>query len=243
MMVKMREKSEVWFAVINIIAYVVLFSVADRMSEIVGVQKSITLPVGIILSVVIFMFVKKSNLMEYYGLCRGKYNLKKWLFFIPMIVIGTTNLWNGVTLNHGIMETVLYAVSMFFVGFLEEIIFRGYLFKAMCRNNVKTAVIVSSITFGMGHIINLLNGRAPLETFMQIIYATAIGFMLTVFFIKSDSIIPCIIFHGFFNASSIIGVQPEMTVNIISNIIVIVIAIAYSIYLFKTVFYKNEKNT
>lgn len=242
-MIKLREKSEIWFAVIHIIVYVVLLSIADKISNIVGVQKSITLPVCIILSAAIYMFVKRNKLMEYYGLCKGKYNLKRLLFFIPMIIIATRNLWNGITLNLGILETVLYAVSMLFVGFLEEIIFRGYLFKSMCRSNVKTAVIFSSITFGMGHIVNLLNGRDPIETFMQIIYATAIGFMLTIFFLKSGSIIPCIIFHGFINASSIIGVQPEMTVNLIFNLIITVISIAYAIYLIKTVFDKNVTNT
>ncbi len=159
-----------------------------------------------------------------------------------MIVLSTINLWNGVALNLNILETVLYAVSMLFVGFLEEIIFRGYLFKAMCKGNVKTAVIVSSITFGMGHIVNLLNGSAPFETLMQIVYATAIGFMLTIFFLKSGSIIPCIIFHGFLNATSIIGVQPENTVRLIFNVIITVLSIAYAVYLLRAVPDKKETN-
>ena len=47
---------------------------------------------------------------------------------------------------------------MLCVGFLEEVIFRGLLFTAIARNNIKSAVIISSVTFGIGHIINLFNG-------------------------------------------------------------------------------------
>ena len=58
-MKKLREKSEIWFAVLHIIAYVVLFSAADDVSKAMGVQKCITLPVCIIFSIVIFLFVKR----------------------------------------------------------------------------------------------------------------------------------------------------------------------------------------
>ncbi|MBD5536303.1 MAG: CPBP family intramembrane metalloprotease [Lachnospiraceae bacterium] len=44
------------------------------------------------------------------------------------------------------------------VGFIEEVIFRGFLFKALAENNVKSAVIISSVTFGLGHLVNLFNG-------------------------------------------------------------------------------------
>ena len=122
-----------------------------------------------------------------------------------------------------------------FVGFLEEMIFRGYLFRAMYKNNVKAAIIVSGITFGMGHIVNLLNGAKLLPTLMQIVYATAIGFLFTIIFVKSGSIIPCIISHAFINLTSVIGVEPEMNIRIIFNLTLTVIAAAYAVYIFKAI--------
>jgi membrane protease YdiL (CAAX protease family) len=80
------------------------------------------------------------------------------LYYLPVLLLLTANLWYGVTLNVGAVETALYILAMFCVGFLEEIIFRGLLYRALRRDNVKVAVIVSSVTFGMGHIINLING-------------------------------------------------------------------------------------
>ncbi len=67
---------------------------------------------------------------------------------------------------------------------MEEVIFRGFLFKAICKTNVKQAIIISSVTFGFGHIVNLLNGRDIPETLIQICYAVAIGFLFYNYFYK-----------------------------------------------------------
>lgn len=40
---------------------------------------------------------------------------------------------------------------MLCVGFLEEMIFRGLLFEAIAKENVKKAIIISSVTFGIRH--------------------------------------------------------------------------------------------
>ena len=76
------------------------------------------------------------------------------------------NLWNGVTMKLSVLETVLYILSMLCVGFIEEIIFRGFLFKALCKDNIKQAIAISSITFGVGHIVNLLNGKELIPTLL-----------------------------------------------------------------------------
>ncbi len=118
------------------------------------------------------------------------------------------------------------------VGFLEEMIFRGFLFKMMEKNNVKSAIVVSSITFGMGHIVNLLNGADLIPTLLQVCYAIAIGYMLVMVFYKSKSIIPCVIFHAIFNALSIFAINKS---SIISSIILIVMCLGYTLYINKKV--------
>lgn len=85
-------------------------------------------------------------------------------------------------MNLSVLEAFLHVISMLGVGFLEEIIFRGFLFKAMSKTSVKSAILVSSLTFGMGHIVNLLNGRDVLETLLQLCYACAIGFVFVIIF-------------------------------------------------------------
>ena len=57
MMKKLYEKSEIWFAVVWIIAYCAFASIGDNVSVSVGVMKSITLPILIVLSVILYLFV------------------------------------------------------------------------------------------------------------------------------------------------------------------------------------------
>lgn len=231
-MKKLYNKSELWFSIIWIIAYVVLFSIADGLSEKTGYMKSITVLVGILLSTIIIIFLKKNNLLEKYGLCSFKGNLKSFLYFIPLLAILTVNLWNGVRMNTSVINTILFITSMICVGFLEEIIFRGFLFVGMSQNSIKSAIVVSSITFGIGHIVNLLNGGDFVPTLLQVFYAIAIGFLFTIMFYKSKSLIPCIIVHAVFNSLSIFSVEnSSMTLDIITAVFLCVVSIGYALWI------------
>ena len=233
-MKKLYNKSELWFSIIWIIAYVVLFSIADGLSEKTGYMKSITVLVGILLSTIIIIFLKKNNLLEKYGLCSFKGNLKSFLYFIPLLAILTVNLWNGVRMNTSVINTILFITSMICVGFLEEIIFRGFLFVGMSQNSIKSAIVVSSITFGIGHIVNLLNGGDFVPTLLQVFYAIAIGFLFTIMFYKSKSLIPCIIVHAVFNSLSIFSVEnSSMTLDIITAVFLCVVSIGYALWILK----------
>lgn len=117
------------------------------------------------------------------------------------------------------------------VGVIEEIVFRGFLFKALCKNNVKQAVIISSVTFGIGHIVNIFNGAAVFETLLQICSAIAIGFLFTIIFYKTKSIIPCIVSHGTINSLSVFADDMSSAFNIAITIIVTAISFIYAIYI------------
>ena len=233
-MKKFYDKSNLWFSIIWIIAYVVLFSLADGLSEKTGYMKSITVLVGLLLSTIIIIFLKKNNLLEKYGLCSFKGSFKSFLYFIPLLAILTVNLWNGIKMNTSLINTILFIISMICVGFLEEIIFRGFLFVSMSKNGLKSAIIVSSITFGIGHIVNLLNGGDFVPTLLQVFYAIAIGFLFTIMFYKSKSLIPCIIVHAVFNSLSIFSVEnSSMTFDIITAIFLCVVSIGYALWILK----------
>jgi len=244
MLKKLYDKSQIWFAVAWIIAYCVLMSVGDALSASIGMDKSVTLAIGIVLSGIVLLFLKKHGLSRDYGLCAPKASAKSMLFYIPILVMLTANLWYGVTLNYGVLETVLYILAMFCVGFLEEVIFRGLLFEAMRKDNVKAAIIVSSVTFGIGHIINLINGSGAelLPNLLQVIYATAAGFMFVMMYYKSKSLIGCIAAHGVFNALSAFADEANASgeLQILSAVLLTVIAGAYAVYLAWTV--KGRKN-
>ena len=237
-------KCEIWFAVVWIIAYCVLASIGDNLSDGIGIQKIITLPILIVLSAILLLFVRKNQLLKKYGLCKSEVPASKMLFYTPLLALLTVNLWYGCSMNTSVIETVLYILSMFCVGFLEEVIFRGFLFCAMAENGVKSAIIVSSVTFGIGHIVNLINGSGAelLPNLLQVIYAIAAGFMFMMIFYKTKSLLPCIITHGVFNALSVFSNEAAITSqrSIISCLFMVLFSGSYALYI---TFAIKQKNT
>ena len=235
-MYRLYKKNESWFAVLFIIIYVVGISITDSVSKSVGIPKSVTSLFCIVLFAIIFLFIQKHKLFTYYGLCKSNLPAKKVLYYFPLVVIASVNLWFGVKMNFTLIETLLYILSMLFVGFLEEVIFRGFLFQAMCKDNVKTAVIVSSITFGIGHIVHLFNGSGAelIPNLCQVCYAIAIGFMFVTLFYRGKSLWPCIIMHGVFNSLSAFSNKEMAEIyRIPIAIILIVVSSGYSLFLIK----------
>lgn len=237
-MKRLLMKNELGFSLVWIGLYVVLFSMADTVSRNLGTAKIITAPLCVIITVYLIIWLIKNGLCANYGLCKIKTSYRNYLYFLPLAVIASTNLWGGFTFRFSPVETALYIVSMLCVGFIEEIIFRGFLFRALCRESVKWAVIISSITFGMGHIVNLLNGADVPSTLLQICYAAAVGFLFTIIFYYSKSLIPCIITHSAINSFSAFAVERTDIFNTAAAIALIIISLVYALWLMK----KARKN-
>lgn len=204
MLEKLYKKSEVWFAVIFIIAYVVGDSYLIQASESAGIEMIYTIPYNLLLLGIMFAFIGKKHLSQYYGINKVKCKAGKLLYYVPLVIIATVNIWFGVSFKMGLIATVVYFAAMIITGIVEELLFRGFLFKAMSKSNIKGAIIVTSITFGIGHIVNLVNGNSTdyVETICQIFYAVAIGFLLAAVLYVGESLIPCIITHSMLNALS-----------------------------------------
>ena len=124
---------------------------------------------------------------------------------------------------------------MLCVGFPEEVIFRGLLFKAIASGNIRSAVIISSVTFSVGHIINLFNGDL-VGNLCQIAFAVAVGFLLVTIFYRGGSLLPCIIVHSAINTIGTFANDKAVTaeMHIIHLAILIVITVAYTLVLIKT---------
>lgn len=232
-MKKLYEKNELAFAIGWIVAYVVLFSMADNLSESLGIAKIITAPVGVILALFLLFWIRKNGLMEKYGLCSFQGNWRDYLYFAPLLLIMTTNLWNGAAVTVSAGEVALHILSMVCVGFMEEVIFRGLLFKAISKDNIKQAVLISSITFGIGHIVNLLSGAEIVSTLLQICYAVAIGFLFTVMFLKGKSLLPCILTHCVVNSLSVFSVPGSRLFDIVTAAVLCVVPIGYALWILK----------
>ena len=244
-MTKLYRKSEITFAILWIVAYVVLSSLADQVSEAVGVIKSVTAALHIVMSLTLFFWIRNNDLNKEYGFCRSVVPEKRFLYYLPLVIIVSTDFWGGIKLQYGVTESLLYFISMCCVGFLEEVIFRGLLFRAMEKDNLKSAVIVSSLTFGIGHIVNLFNGsgRDLQSSIIQIVFAVLVGFVLVLIFYHGGSLIPCIVFHSANNSLKVFCTEGNLSpkTEMLLNLALIVVVLGgYLMYLVK-VFPKKEE--
>lgn len=225
-MKELFKKKETLFTILLIVIYVVLNSYCINSF---GTTSYITTIINTLISVLLIVLIKALDRTKYYGLTKVK-NSKKYLYFIPLLIIGTVNIWNGFNINNTPKEILFYILTMINVGFIEEIIFRGFLFKMIEKDNLNKAIIISSLTFGIGHIVNLLNGATLIPTLFQICYAVSLGYLFVTVFIKSKSLLPCIITHSLINSLAIFNVQNELSTYLIP-VILIIISLSYSFYI------------
>lgn len=234
---RLYQKSELGFALCWIAVYVAGASIADAVSEKIGVAKLITFIFLFLLSGTAFVWLKKQNLFFRYGLCRTGIPAKKFLYYIPLVILMSCNLWHGTAWNLPLSETLLYFGSMLLVGFLEELIFRGFLFRAMSRDNVKCAMIVSSVTFGIGHVVNLFNGSGAelIPNLCQVISAVFFGFLFVILYHRGKSLLPCIVTHSVLNALSTFANEADMTLQrqVLDSVLLTIIAVVYTLVLLK----------
>ena len=229
-MKKVFEKHETLFCILLIIVYIIVNSYCIQNFGIEDYRSTI---INTIFSIFLIILIKILKRTSYYGLTKV-IKLKEYLYFIPLLLIVSVNLWNGININNSMAEIVFYILTMINVGFIEEIIFRGFLFKMMAKDNVKSAIIVSAVTFGIGHIINLLNGADLIPTLMQVCYAISIGYLFVIIFYKSKSLIPCIITHSAVNSLSIFNVENGISLYV-SSVFLIIIPLFYAVYINKNI--------
>lgn len=254
-MKKLYEKNELGFALLWIGLYVAVMNIAlqfcggfDNLAEKTAGQ--LLVPVGcvLLLSVLSTAWIRKNGQTKQYGLCRFQGKLRSWLWFVPLIVMSCINLKNGLALAAPVTVALLMTVNMAAAGYVEEIIFRGFLFRAMAKDHLKSAIIVSAVTFGAGHIVNLVNTADAAGVLLQVGYAIAIGFLYTVIVYKGGSLWPCIISHMFVNGSSVfaretgvfgeavhalLGTSSTLAQQVCSAALIILLSGGYALWLWK----------
>ena len=254
-MTKLYKKNALAFALVWIGIYVIVMNIAlqfcggfDNLAEKTVPQMLVPVICIAVLALAATVWIIRSGLSEVFGLCGFKGKWKAFLWFLPLAVMSCTNLKNGVALTSPVTIALLMAVNLAVGGYVEEIIFRGFLFRAMAKDNLKTAIIVSAVTFGAGHIVNLANTADTLGVLLQVCYAIVIGFLYTVIVWKGGSLWPCIASHVFVNGTSVFaaehgpfheliallfGQATTQLADLCSAFLIIVISGGYALWLWK----------
>ena len=254
-MKKLYEKNELTFSLVWIGLYVVVMNIAlqfcggfDDLASKTALQVLVPVICICILAVVSTVWIIRNGLSEKYGLCRFKGNWAQFLYFIPLIIMSCVNLINGLGLTAPLAVALLMMVNLAVAGYVEEIIFRGFLFRCLAKDNLRSAILVSAITFGAGHIVNLANTADTLGVLLQVCYAIVIGFLYTIVVYKGGSLWPCIASHMFVNGSStfaleqgpfsdlvgtVFGQASTDLVQVCSSVFIMVVSGSYALWLWK----------
>lgn len=224
------QKNELYFSLAWIGIYVLLFSLADNASTALGISKVVTAPVCLLLAWLLLRFIEQNGLWEKYGFVKPASGAE-YLLYLPLIALSTLNLWQGLSFHTPLPEALLFVLTMLCVALIEEILFRGFLLQAMVKLNLKRAVLVVSLTFGLGHIVNLLNGAPMADTLLQLAYATAIGFLYVVLVLKGKSLWPPILSHAFINASSLFARVHQSENHWLTALLASLLALGYAFYI------------
>ncbi len=238
-MMKLYKEKPLVFALICIAVYVVGSSLMQQLPPPAGMRFLAEALFNLVLSAVLLVFLLKHRLTEENGLCRSKISPVPLLFWLPALLAMAFPAFLGLGMN-GMTpaEAVLHSLRMLLVDFLEELIFRAFLFNAIRRENLTRAVVISAVTFGLGHIVNLLSGQAGADTVLQVVFAVTVGFMMVFLYLRSGSILACVVLHALNNVVagfadySLIGGEGSRLVWLALRLVIMA---AYTLWLWKKV--------
>ena len=233
---KLMGKKPVLHAVLWIMIYIVLVNIGDALSEQMNVAHLATSVLLLALSAVLVLYLKKNNHFEAQGVRKvTKHDMRKALFYIPLILLAFIQFVAGIDRSLSITEIAVSCFLMIGTGFIEELVFRGFLFQGIYgKSGVNRAILISGITFGIGHIVNLLRGYGFAELAGQILVAIAVGIVLALLVAVTKSLVPGILFHIVFNISGTITNQ-ESGMQTYLLLAIFAVSVPYAIYLFRFV--------
>jgi membrane protease YdiL (CAAX protease family) len=87
-----------------------------------------------------------------------------------------------------------------FPAIFEEISWRGVILVLFLKKySVKKSILITAFGFGILHFINLIFGGDPSFVIQQVIFGSALGFFYGYLVLRSDSLMPAMLFHYLVN--------------------------------------------
>lgn len=235
------ERKPILHTIMWIMVYIVGVNIGDGFEAQTGIPNLVTALLLAALSVVLIAYLKRNGGVERFGLKRlQREDMKQALYFVPLLLLVLTQFVKGLDASLSMRDIAVFCLLMTGVGFIEELLFRGLLYQAIeNKSGVKRAVLISGITFGIGHIVNLMRGYGYAEQTGQVIVAVAIGIALALLVAVTRNIVPGILFHILFNISGSVT-NPGTGRDMMLALFIVVISLGYAFYLSKFLPRKKE---
>ncbi len=154
------------------------------------------------------------------------------LYFIVPALPMFINLIPGVQIT-SLLFLLEVLITTLMVGFVEEVFFRGLMLNALKAHGFWRAAILTSILFGLTHVMNLAAGKPVADQVAQIVYALAFGFAFAALVLKTGLLWPLVIAHFLIDFCNFIQ-KPGFTYTPFWNLFIVlgltVIFIGYGIF-------------
>lgn len=182
------------------------------------------------IGIIFMIFIVSRSMFTFHEIgFRRPENTRKGLYFLVLAIANmiyllvlwlTTDIRGEVTIVFILINLVFNAL----VAVLEELVFRGLIYRYLLKFGVSKAILFSSILFGVGHLAGTITGvNSPVGTMIQISNAFLFGWAAVSLVVVTKSLWPVIIWHFLFNYLSIIFEFDLMTLSglafMIANVI------------------------
>ena len=202
--------------------------------------------IGTILFLIMIVYLE-------YDVLKAKYMFgKSALCALPCFVVAINNLpyvaliLGDAHIDGTAAEIIFFALECIFVASFEELAFRGVLFSTLMqkcgsRRQVFKAIIISSVIFGLFHLVNLIDSKNVGGVLLQVGYSTLVGAMCAYVLFKTKSVWLCTAVHAIYNFCG--QIVPRLgggnMLNAPQIIITVIIAIFCTIHIVKSILNSN----
>jgi membrane protease YdiL (CAAX protease family) len=214
-------------------AVVGVFIFAGALTRRIGLPLNALYWIGfVILTVMSVVLLTRMRWWTEVGFRRlGEYRLL-WLPVLPVIVTmfqtfsGEGGLIRGTVV---LFMLVLTALN----GFVEEVVYRGMMLRALVPKGIWRALVITSVIFAFTHSMNVLTGWSPERVLWQLCYSFAVGFGWAAFALRTGTIWPLILIHflnNFFSLWRSSSVVQTGEVSALSQGIMLFYTVAFIAY-------------
>ena len=164
------------------------------------------------------------------------------LVVLPLLIIPAIQLLAFDLGTHDTVMIVVIIEAAIAAGFTEEALFRGVILRALEPIGLFAAAVLSSVLFGVVHLVNLVAGADLLLTVDQVVSAGALGFAFAAVVLVTGRIWPVIVIHagmdilGMLMAGDFINREPStlsIVQVVVSNVVFTALFAGYGYWLLR----------
>jgi uncharacterized protein len=189
-----------WFVIMLEVAVILAYLLAGTLAHVMGLSNlTMMLMANLSLSVLAAILLSLLGWWKLVGFAAPKKRTELWYFavpFLPTVPFFPSIVTLIANLEFSIQPTVVNILLLtLLIAFAEETIFRGLMLTTLKARGSWTAVIVSSVLFGLSHSLNLLSGQGLAETAVQVLFALTTGFLFASLVLQKGILWPLIVAH------------------------------------------------